>query len=85
MTTVRFTQQARRAFVPMRKATLDAFLLTMLTVVCLIYTDIPVTHPFLSILVIVLVFALVYVIALVLRLRELPRILPQHRASGKSL
>ncbi len=70
MTTVRFTQQARRALVPMRKATLDAFLLTILTVVCLIYTDIPVTHPFLSVLVIVLVFALVYVIAVVLRLRR---------------
>ena len=70
MTTARFTQQARVALVPMRKATLDAFLLTILTVVCLIYTGIPVTHPFLSVLVIVLVFALVYVIAVVLRLRR---------------
>ncbi len=66
MTTVRFTQQARRALVPMRKATLDAFLLTILTVVCLAFLGIPVTHPFL----IVLVFALVYVIAVVLRLRR---------------
>ena len=70
MTTVRFTQQARRALVPMRKATLDAFLLTILTVVCLAFLGIPVTHPFLSVLVIVLVFALVYVIAVVLRLRR---------------
>jgi hypothetical protein len=70
MTTARFTQKARRALVPMRKATLDAFLLTILTVVCLIYTGIPVTHPFLFVLVIVLVFALVYVIAVVLRLRR---------------
>jgi hypothetical protein len=66
MTTARFTQQARVALVPMRKATLDAFLLTILTVVCLTFLDIPVTHPFLS----VLVFALVYVIAVVLRLRR---------------
>ncbi len=66
MTTAHFTQKARRALVPMRKATLDAFFLTMLTVACLIYTDIPVTHPF----VIVLVFALVSVIAVVLRLRR---------------
>ncbi len=70
MTTARFTQQARVALVPMRKAMLDAFLLTLLTVVCLTFLGIPVTHPFLSVLVIVLVFALVYVIAVVLRLRR---------------
>ena len=70
MTTARFTQKARRALVPMRKATLDAFLLTILTVVCLAFLGIPVTHPFLFVLVIVLVFALVYVIAVVLRLRK---------------
>jgi hypothetical protein len=35
MTTAHFIQKARRALVPMRKATLDAFLLTMLTVACL--------------------------------------------------
>lgn len=49
---------------------MDAFLLTMLTVVCLTYLAIPVTHPLLFLLVIVLVFALVYVIAVVLRLRQ---------------
>jgi hypothetical protein len=70
MTTAHFTQKARRALVPMRKATLDAFFLMMLTVACLIYTDIPVTHPLLFVLVIVLVFAFVYVIAVVLRLRR---------------
>jgi flagellar biosynthesis/type III secretory pathway M-ring protein FliF/YscJ len=54
----------------MCKATLDAFLLTILTVICLAFLGIPVTHPFLFVLVIVLVFALVYVIAVVLRLRR---------------
>jgi flagellar biosynthesis/type III secretory pathway M-ring protein FliF/YscJ len=49
---------------------MDAFLLTILTVICLTYFAIPITHPFLFVLVIVLVFALVYVIAVVLRLRK---------------
>jgi hypothetical protein len=70
MTTPRFTRKARRALVPMRKATMDAFILTMLTIVCLTYLAIPVTHPLLFVLVIVLVFALVYGIAVVLRLRQ---------------
>ena len=73
MITARFTQQARRVLVLARKATLDAFLLTLLTAVCLAFFGIPVTHPFLSVLVIVLVFALVYVIAVVIRLRKAAR------------
>lgn len=70
MTTARYSQQARRPLVAMRKAMLDAFLLALLTAVCLAIFDIALTHPFLSVLVIVLVFALVYVIAVVLRLRR---------------
>lgn len=54
----------------MRKATLDAFLLTLLIAVSLAFLDIPVTYPFLSVLVIAVVFALVYVIAVLLRLRQ---------------
>jgi len=57
----------------MRKATMDAFLLTLLTVICLTYLAIPVTHPLLFVLVILLVFALVYVIAVVIRLRKAAR------------
>jgi hypothetical protein len=70
MTPTLFTQKARRTLVPMRKATMDAFLLTILAVICLAFFAIPVTHPLLFVLVIVLVFALVYVIAVVLRLRK---------------
>ena len=70
MTTARFTQQARGALVPMRKAMLDAFLLTLLTVVCLTFFSTPATPPFVFGLVLVLVFALVYAIAVVLRLRR---------------
>jgi len=57
-------QKARRALVPMREATVDALLFTMLTVVCLIYTSI------LSPLLIALTFALAYLIAMILRLRK---------------
>ena len=70
MTTARFIQKAREAFVPIRKATGDTFLLTILTVICMAYLGLPVTHPFLFIFVVVLVFVLVYAVSLVLRLRQ---------------
>jgi hypothetical protein len=57
-------QKARRALVPMREATVDALLFTMLTVVCLLYTGI------LSPLMIVPTYALAYLIAMILRLRK---------------
>src|SRR5215471_5039842 len=79
MTISPFTQKARRALVPMRRATMDAFLLTLLTVICLTYLSIPVTHPLLFVLVIVLVFALVYVIAVVLRLRKAATSFPEEQ------
>ncbi len=57
-------QKVRRAPVAMRKATVDAFLLTLLAAECLLYTGI------LQPLLIVLIYALVYLIAVLLRLRK---------------
>jgi serine/threonine protein kinase len=57
-------QKVRRTLVAMRKATADAFLLTLLAVECLLYTGI------LQPLLIVLIYGLVYLIAVLLRLRK---------------
>lgn len=66
MTTTLFIQKARRALVPMRKATMDAILLGSLIVIILLATSILFTYPWL----IILAYALVYLTALVLRLRK---------------
>jgi hypothetical protein len=57
-------QKAKRVLVPMREATVDALLFTLLAVVCLLYTSI------LSPLLIVLIYALTYLVAMILRLRK---------------
>ena len=68
MTSVTFMQKARRALVPMRKATMDAFLLGTIIVIPLTFagTGILFTYTWL----IVPIYALVYLIAVVLRLRQ---------------
>jgi serine/threonine protein kinase len=57
-------QKVRRTLIAMRKATVDAFLLTLLAAECLLYTGI--LRP----LLIVLIYVLVCVIATLLRLRK---------------
>lgn len=57
-------QKVRRTLVAMRKATVDAFLLTLLAAECLLYTGI--LRP----LLIVLIYVLICVIATLLRLRK---------------
>ncbi len=68
MNTVHFLQKARHALVPMRKATMDAFLLGTIIIILLTYagTGILFTYTWL----IVPIYALVYLIAVVLRLRK---------------
>jgi hypothetical protein len=66
MITALFIKKARRALVPMWKATMDAFLLGSLIVILLLASSILFTYPWL----IILTYALVYLVALVLRLRK---------------
>ena len=66
MTTVTFLQKARHALVPMRKAIVDALLLTAFILVCLLMMGILGTYPWL----ILPIFALVYLLMVVLRLRQ---------------
>jgi hypothetical protein len=57
----------------------DAFIWMMITAICLTYFALPVTHPFLFLLVIVLIFSLVYVISVVLRLRKAAMSFPEEQ------
>ena len=66
MTTTNFLQKARRALVLMRKASVDAFLLTTFIVILLVFTGIFLTYPWL----IILIYALAYLVAVLLRLRK---------------
>ena len=66
MTTAHFTQKARRALVPMRKATVDTFLLGTIILLILFASGVLFTFPWL----IIFIFAVVYLIAVVLRLRK---------------
>jgi hypothetical protein len=67
MTTVHLLQQARHELVPMRKATMDAFLLTAFILIwLLVFTGILFTYPWL----VLPIYALAYLLAVVLRLRQ---------------
>ena len=66
MATALSIQKARRALVPMRKATIDAFLLGTFIIIILTYTGILFTFP----LLVVFVYALAYLLAVVIRLRK---------------
>ena len=62
-----FTQKARHALVPMRKATMDALLLTAFILIgLLVFTGILFTFPWL----ILPIYALAYLLTVVLRLRQ---------------
>lgn len=69
MNTTNFLQNARRALVPMRKATLDALLLTTLISYFLLFTGVLFSYSWLFIV----IFGLVYLLAVVLRLRQAAR------------
>jgi hypothetical protein len=70
MTTVHFLQQARHALVPMRKAAMDALLLTAFILIGLVFfTGILVSYPWL----ILPIYALAYPLTLVLRLHQAAR------------
>ena len=70
MTTVNFLQKARHALVPMRKAMMDALLLTAFILIgLLVFTGILFTSPWL----IFPIYALAYLLTVVLRLRQAAR------------
>jgi hypothetical protein len=69
MTTGNFLQKARRALVPMRKATMDALFLTAFISIGLLVTGVLFSYPWL----ILPIYALAYLLAVVLRLRQAAR------------
>ncbi len=70
MTTVNFLQKVRHALVPMRKATMDALLLTAFIFIgLLVFTGILFTYTWL----ILPIYALAYLLTVVLRLRQAAR------------
>jgi hypothetical protein len=70
MTTTLFLQKARRALVPMRKAVVDALLLTAFILIgLLVFTGILFTSPWL----LLPIYTLAYLLAVVLRLRKAAR------------
>ncbi len=70
MTTVNFLQKARHALVPMRKAMMDALLLTAFILIgLLVFTGILFTSPWL----ILPIYALAYLLTVVLGLRQAAR------------
>jgi phosphatidylserine synthase len=70
MTTVHFLQKVRDALVPMRKATMDALLLTAFIFILLfVFPGILLSYPWL----ILPIYALAYLLAVVLRLRQAAR------------
>ena len=67
MTTTNFLQQARSALVPMRKASIDALLLTaFILTLLLVFPGILLSYPW----VFLPIYALAYLLTLVLRLRQ---------------
>jgi|SRR5579884_2954140 len=66
VTTANFLQKARHALVPMRKAIIDAFLLTAFIAWFLIITGVLFNYPWL----ILPIFTLAYLLAAILRLRQ---------------
>jgi len=69
MNVANILQNARRALVPMRKATIDALLLTAFIVSFLVFTGVLFSYPWL----IVAIYVLTYLLAVVLRLRHAAR------------
>jgi hypothetical protein len=69
MITVHFFQKARYTLVPMRKATIDALLLTAFILLLLVFTGMLFTSPWL----ILPIYALSYLLTVVLRLRQAAR------------
>jgi phosphatidylserine synthase len=70
MTTVNFLQKVRHALVPMRKATIDALLLTAFIFILLfIFPGILLSYPW----VILPIYALAYLFTVILRLRQAAR------------
>ena len=70
MTTVHFLHKARYALVPMRKATIDALLLTAFILIGLfVFPGILFSYPW----VILPIYALAYLLTVVLRLRQAAR------------
>jgi phosphatidylserine synthase len=69
MATVHFLQQARHTHITMRKATLDAVLLSAFILIGLLFTGILFSYPWLMLP----IYALAYLLTLVLRLRQAAR------------
>ena len=70
MTSTNFLQQARRALIPMRKASMDALLLTAFILIgSLVYPVILLSYPW----VFLAIYALAYLLMVVLRLRQAAR------------
>jgi hypothetical protein len=71
MNSVNFMQQARHALIPMRKATIDALLLTAFILIgFLVFPDVLLSYPWLFLP----VYALAYLLTVVLRLRQAARV-----------
>lgn len=66
MTTALFTQKAKLALVPMRKAIMDSFLLGSFIALILIFSQVVLSYPWL----IILAYVLVYLFAVIIRLRK---------------
>jgi phosphatidylserine synthase len=69
MTTVHFLHKARHTLVPMRKAAMDALLLTAFILIGLLFTGILFSYPWLMLP----IYALAYLLTVVLRLRQAAR------------
>jgi hypothetical protein len=71
MTTVHFLHKARRALIPMRKATIDALLLTAFILIgfLFLFPGILFSYPWLFLP----IYALAYLLTVVLRLRQAAR------------
>ena len=69
MTTVQFLRKARHALVPMRKAAMDALLLTAFILIGLLFTGSLFSYPWLALP----IYALAYLLTVVLRLRQAAR------------
>ena len=69
MTTVHFLHKARHALVPMRKAAMDALLLTAFILIGLLFMGILFSYPWLMLP----IYALAYLLTVVLRLRQAAR------------
>ncbi len=81
MNATNFLQKVRPALGPMRKATIDALLLTVFTFWFLAVTGVLFSYPWL----IVVIYVLAYLLAVVLRLRQADRQMRVVPDKGQSL